>query len=310
MNKSDIKLSTLLMALLFYSFFIACNTEIKNVDDLKQKIQNQLKPLDGTFSVAYKSIGSSIGQEDMILIGAFERFHAASTMKTPVLIELYKQEEEGRFSVRDSVEVINEFTSIADGSKFTMEVDEHSEPYLFNKIGSKVTLYDLAYHMITESSNFATNILIEILDAKRITRSMRLLGAEKIEVLRGVEDLKAFDLDMNNITTSADLMVIFDALASDTLISKQANTEMIEILKDQKHNDMFPAKLPKETVVAHKTGWITGVNHDSGIIYLPDGNRFVLVFLSKETTDRAKVLDAAANIARLVYDYELNKKRE
>lgn len=304
------KLYSKLIPVFFLLLIVGCAQKPTTIDDLKLEIEAQLEPLDGVFAVAYKDVGSEIGKENAIFINTFERFHAASTMKTPVLIELYKQAEEGRFSVNDSIEVINRFTSIADSSTFTMEVDAESEPFLFDKIGQKTTLYDLAYQMITESSNFATNILIEILDAKKVTNTVRQLGAEKIEVLRGVEDLKAYDLDMNNITTAADLMVIFEALASDTLISQEANAEMIEILKDQKHRNMFPAKLPDEAVLAHKTGWITGVNHDSGIIYLPNGKRFVLVFLSKETTDRDAVLEASANIAKLIYDFELSQSGE
>ena len=83
---------------------------------------------------------------------------------------------------------------------------------------------------------------------------------------------------------------------------------MLEILKEQQYNDMIPLKLPIGTVVAHKTGWITGVHHDSGIVYTPSGGRFVLVFLSKNAPDRPAVLDASADIAKLIYDFEIRDK--
>ena len=102
-----------------------------------------------------------------------------------------------------------------------------------------------------------------------------------------------------------DLLAIFTSLKSDTLISAQANKQMIEVLKAQHYNDMIPAKLPEGTEVAHKTGWITGVHHDSGIVYLPDGRSFVLIILSKEAPDREAVLNAGANISRMLYEFEL-----
>ena len=168
-----------------------------------------------------------------------------------------------------------------------------------------MTLYTLAYEMITRSSNFATNVLIDYLDAEKVTSTMRDLGADSIEVLRGVEDLKAFRQGLSNSTTAIDLLVIFEQLASDTLVNEHANKEMISILKDQKHNDMISAKLPEGTAVAHKTGWITGVHHDSGIVYTNEdkGEGYILIFLSKNAPDREAVLNTSADISKLLFDH-------
>lgn len=281
--------------------FSTCSPHPHSLPALEEAINLRLAAVEGDFAVAYKSISRPA---DTILINPDMRFHAASTMKTPVLIEVYKQAAEGVFSVNDSVLVKNEFRSIVDGSPFSMELSEEEEGSLFTLVNKKSTIYNLAYEMITRSSNFATNLLIDIVDAKKVTQTMRELGADSIDVLRGVEDLKAFDAGLNNTTTARDLLIIFEQLAGDSLISPAANKEMIAILKDQKHNDMFPVKLPPETPAAHKTGWITDTFHDSGIIYTPEGGRFVLVFLSKNVTDKDAALDAAADIAQLVYNYE------
>lgn len=291
------------LSLIFlFLLFSACSntTPPESISDLEEMITNRLADLEGEFAVAFQSMDDSSAT---ILINVDERFHAASTMKTPVLIELFKQHEEGEFSIHDSITIRNEFSSIVDGSAYSMEVSEDSEADLYDNIGKQATIYDLSYQMMTRSSNLATNILIEVVGADNVNETMRELGADSIEVLRGVEDLKAYEQGLNNTTTARDLLKMFEALASYNFLSEESHDEIISILKGQVHNDMFPAKLPNETEVAHKTGWITGVHHDSGIIYLPDGKAFVLVFLSKNAPDTEEVRDAAADIAKWSYDF-------
>ncbi len=278
--------------------FTACTTE-SPLAQLEQQIKAELAKEKGIFAVAFKNLS----KDEEILISARDSFHAASTMKTPVLIELYKQAATGKFSLQDSVLVKNEFKSIVDGSLYSMDIDDDSEGQLYDAIGKKRTIADLAYDMIIYSSNLATNILIELVDAKKVTQSMRELGAPDIEVLRGVEDNKAYELGLSNSTTAFDLMAIYEKLAKGEVVSEQASQEMIDILLDQKFNEIIPAHLPKEVKVAHKTGVITAVHHDSGIVLLPDGRRYVLVLLSRELGDFDSGTAKMADISKMIYDY-------
>tara|TARA_R110001599_G_scaffold1889_1_gene9478 strand:+ start:8339 stop:9244 length:906 start_codon:yes stop_codon:yes gene_type:complete len=282
--------------------FLACSDTNRSIqlNELKEKIDLELSTLEGDFAIAYQDISHP---EQQILINVDERFHAASTMKTPVLIELYKRAENTDLDLHDSILIKTEFKSIVDGSPFSMEVSEDSEKDLYRNLNKNTTFYNLAYEMITRSSNLATNILIDYLDAEKVTSTMRDLGADSINVLRGVEDLKAYRQGLSNTTTARDLLVIFEHLSSDTLISKEANKEMLDILKDQVYNDMISAKLPEGTEVAHKTGWITNVHHDSGIVYTSKDEGYILIFLSKNAPDREAVLEAAANISEMIYNY-------
>jgi beta-lactamase class A len=184
-----------------------------------------------------------------------------------------------------------------------MEVDEDSEGQLYNKIGGKTTLYQLIYDMITYSSNLATNILIEMADAKKVTQKVREIGAKNIQVLRGVEDQKAYDLGLNNKVTARDLMLIFEKIGEGKWISESACRQMIDILKQQHFNELIPALLPKEVIVAHKTGWITKHSHDSALIILPDGRKYALVILSKGWESNDLATEILANSSRYVYDY-------
>jgi beta-lactamase class A len=276
----------------------SCNSE-KNTRQLEQKVKSELGKNKGTFAVAFKDL--TTGQE--LLINEHETFHAASTMKTPVMIEVFKQAGEGKFSLEDSLTVKNEFKSIVDGTPYSLNPQDDSEQELYRQSGNKQTLSSLVYNMIIVSSNLATNIVIEKVDAKNVTKTMRDLGAKDIQVLRGVEDSKAFEKGMNNTTTAYDLMLIFEKIGKDEMVSQSASQAMIKILLDQRFNEIIPAKLPGDVKVAHKTGNITGVQHDSGIVFLPDGRRYVLVLLSKGLEDEKASIESMAKVSEIIYDY-------
>jgi beta-lactamase class A len=280
-----------------------CTTSKKALRTLQSDIQKELVGKKGTFAVAFKDLKT--GRE--IRINDKETFHAASTMKTPVMIEVYKQAAEGKFSLNDSIELKNEFKSIVDGSPFSLDSADDSEYELYKHIGEKRTIGALLYQMIIVSSNFATNLIIEKVGASNVTKSMRQLGANDIQVLRGVEDNKAFEKGLNNTTTAHDLAVIFEKIAKGKAVNADACHAMINILLDQKFNEIIPALLPSNVKVAHKTGSITHVHHDSGIIILPDGRKYVLVLLSKDWEDEKQTIQTMANISLLIYSYVTEK---
>lgn len=241
--------------------------------------------------------------DESLFILENESFHAASTMKTPVMIEVYKQASLGKLSLRDSIPVKNEFKSIVDGSSFSLNAADDSEQQLYAAIGKKKPLADLVYDMIIHSSNLATNLVIELVDARQVTRTMRQLGAKDTQVLRGVEDTKAYQKGLNNTTTAHDLLVIYEKLALGEAVSQRASDEMIQTLLDQTDRSIIPARLPASVKVAHKTGNITGVHHDSGIVYLPNGKKYVLVLLSKNLRDFDEGTSTLARVSELIYQY-------
>jgi len=267
------------------------------LESTKSAIEAKLKTVEGEFAVAFKDLQTG----KTLFINEKENFHAASTMKTPVMIEVYKQAKAGKFKLTDSILVKNEFKSIVDGSPYSMDIADDSGDGMYKMIGKKMTIYDLTYQMIIVSSNLATNILIDLVDAKNANQSMRALGAKDIQVLRGVEDQKAFDKGLSNTTTAYDLMVIFEKIAQNKVIGKKSCEEMRKILFDQKFNEIIPEKLPKTVKVAHKTGSITGVQHDSGIVYLPDGRKYVLVLLSKKLKNADAGVKVLAEVSEMIY---------
>ena len=268
--------------------------------EVEEIIQDRFSEVEGDFAVAFQSLDNP---DEQLLINANEEFHAASTMKTPVMLEVYKQSESGEMNLDDSILVKNEFYSIVDSSTYSLSPEDDSYDALYEQLGAEQSIRDLVYHMIISSSNLATNIVIEEVGADQVTQTLRDLGANDIQVRRGVEDTKAYRQDLNNTTTAHDLMRLFEAIAQHKVVSAEGSQEMIDILLDQRFNDIIPAQLPADVKVAHKTGWITGLHHDSGIVYLPDGRSYVLVLLSKNLTDEEAGVQALADVSKILYNY-------
>jgi beta-lactamase class A len=229
-------------------------------------------------------------------------FHAASTMKVPVMMEVYRQASAGKFSLDDRIPVKNDFISIADASHYSITADSDSDQSLYNKIGQTETIRELVRLMIDVSSNLATNILIERVGAQRVMELMHEIGANSIRVLRGVEDSKAYERGLNNSTTARDLMIVLRHIAERRAVSKKASDEMIKVMLDQKFNEGIPAGLPSEARAAHKTGSITKINHDAAIVYLPNRKPYVLVVLTRGIEDEKRAHKLIADISRTVYD--------
>ncbi len=300
---------TYLLLLAGLCLLAACQNQqaVENAETSLETLESEIAQLfagvDGEFALAFQMPGDT---STRLLVNAKESFHAASTMKTPVMIEVFKQAESGGLSLNDSILLKNEFYSIVDSSTYSMEVSRDSEGELYTALGQQWPVRDLVIRMITRSSNLATNLLIEHADARKVTQTMRELGAPDIQVLRGVEDMKAFEQGLSNSTTAFDLMMIYTALGNNQVASPEATREMLDILLSQEYNDIIPGKLPEEVQVAHKTGWITGVRHDSGLVMLPDGRQYALVILSKEVTDMDATVEMMATASRKVYDFVMN----
>ena len=227
--------------------------------------------------------------------------HAASTMKLPVMMELFRLSEKKQLDLQYPLTIKNTFYSIVDGSEYRLRKEDDSDEEVYRRLGQTMTVLELIDHMITWSSNLATNLLIEKARPENINKLMRELGAKDIQVLRGVEDTKAFQAGKNNTTTAYDLMVLLRVLAENQFVSKRACAKMVKILSAQHFNDGIPAGLPRGVRVAHKTGEITRHKHDAGIVYLPGRKPYVIVVLTKGLAEEKRSNELIAAISRLVY---------
>jgi len=283
--------------------FAAAALVPQTADSLRETILTRVAASPGaTVGVSFLDMqsGESLG------INADTSFHAASTMKIPVMIEVLRRAQRGAFSLDQGVLLVNEFNSLADGSPFTLIASEDGDTALYGRVGQRVTIRELMRRMITRSSNLATNQLIALVGADKVTTGAREIGASHISVLRGVEDIKAFERGMINTTTSADLAVLLAAIERGKVLSPASSAEMREILLAQEFNEKIPAGLPAGTRVAHKTGEITAVSHDAAIVYPPGRKPYVLVVLTRGLREGKESAALIADISRIVWSHITN----
>jgi beta-lactamase class A len=271
-----------------------------NVDSLKTAILARIAATPGAVAgVSYRDLQTG----ETLDLSADTVFHAASTMKVPVMIEVLRRAQAGAFSLDQQILLVNQFASLADGSPFSLNMADDGDSVLYGKIGERVPIRELLQRMIVRSSNLATNQLIELVGAANVTATARSLGASRISVLRGVEDQKAFDRGMINTTTSADLATLLEGIEKGTVLSSSNSSVMREILLAQEFNDKIPAGLPPGTRVAHKTGEITAVSHDAAVVYPPGRKPYVLVVLTKGIRESAVSGALIADISRVVWNH-------
>jgi beta-lactamase class A len=277
-------------------FTVMTSSAPQTVDDLDARVRSLIAKSGAEVAVAFRTLD---GRSEL-LIDVDKPFHAASTMKVPVMIELFRQAEAGMLKLDEPLAIRNEFHSIVDGSVYKLSEGDDSDSEVYANAGKTMTLRRLNELMITVSSNFAANLLIERLGVENVKATVKRLGAKGMKVLRGVEDGKAFEKGLNNETTARGLAALFEKLAAGKAVSPSADREMIAVLSRQKFNDAIPAGLPAGTRVAHKTGSITRIQHDAGIVYGP--RPYVLAVLVRGIEDEKASKGLIADISRTIWE--------
>ena len=234
-------------------------------------------------------------------------FHAASTIKLTILLTLVRAAETGRLRLTDRLHVRNRFRSQGDGQPFFLHADRDGDPDLYKHVGRTASLAALAETMIVRSSNLATNLLTEHLGVPFITETLAAAGLESLRCTRGVEDEAAFAKGLNNQVTAAGLLELFRRVHEVRIVDGAGRDRIFDILFQQRFNAMIPAGLPDaaKAKVAHKTGEISTVSHDAGMVFLPGRAPYVLVILTEypgpgTATARNK---AVAAISAAVFEY-------
>jgi beta-lactamase class A len=267
---------------------------------LRAGIEQRVAGIPGALvGVAYIDLGSG----DTLFMNADSIMHAASTMKVPVMLRLYREADANSLSLDQKILVRNQFASIVDGSRYSLDSTADGDTTMYHYVGDSVTVRDLVRHMITRSSNLATNTLIALANPDSVNAMMRSMGANRMRVLRGVEDQKAFDARLNNTATARDLATLLRALETGKAASSGATTEMRNVLMAQEFNEKIPAGLPRGVRVAHKTGDITAIAHDAAIVYPAGRPPYILVVLTRGIQKEPLADSLIADISRDIYSY-------
>jgi beta-lactamase class A len=176
---------------------------------------------------------------------------AASTIKIPVMVEVFEQMAEGKVSLNQVVHLTNADRDWGWGELCNAPA------------GSAYTVSQLLWKMITRSDNTATNMLIRLVGRDSINATMRRLGLTHTRVA----DYIRSDGDIRSLRSSAgDMARLLDAIARDELIDPWSSRQMMLILEGQRHNGLLPVPLPKDLKIAHKTGELHDTLNDVGIV--------------------------------------------
>lgn len=226
--------------------------------DSVKKAVGQLQP---GVAVGFQQLGS----EKRLLLGEQRSYEAASLVKLPILVELYRRAEAGQLSLDEEMTFEERFRVGGSG-----EIGQ-------GPAGTRWTLAELGRLMIVKSDNVASDMLLERLGMDLIQRSMGELGLQDTTVQRTIFDFEAIDAGRDNLTSTRDMVRLLALIADQELPGSKA---MRTVLEQQTKNELIPAGLPPLTRVAHKTGELTGLLHDAGIVSTPQGD-YILVLLGE-----------------------------
>ena len=237
-------------------------------------------------------------------------FHAASTIKVAILAGVYAAIHEGRWPPHARLHVRNRFFSAADGSLFRVSPERDANGEVHAAIGKMMRIRELAHHMITTSSNLATNLLLDLVGVETVQGVLDHYHIDGIDFRRGVEDERAFAAGISNRVTARGLVALLRAIEEEKVFSPELSREMIDILHQQEFRSGIPGKLPREVRVAHKTGDISTVAHDAGVVYPRERKPYIVAILTEWSPDVTRRSATIAGASHAIYDALTGRGRD
>jgi beta-lactamase class A len=235
-----------------------------------------------------------VNEKKSLLINADEIFPAASLIKVPVMLGIFDQVQAKKFSLK---------------KKITYRSNDRAGGYGLMQtypLGTRFSIAKLLTWMIQISDNDATRALVRTLGPETINTFVLSQGFPNSQ-LRSFQKYKKKGKRRKNLTTPAEIMGMLNLIFDESVYDQANARKMINILQTQKLNDNMPRYLPKNTLIGHKTGLLTGVVHDVGIFSLSK-NKYILCILSEGEMTLQKQRGTLGKISRIIYNYfEYNK---
>ena len=220
-----------------------------------------------------------------------------------MLLGVFAAIHRGKLLPQSRLHVRNRFRSAYDSSSFRVLSERDADSQVQAAIGKTMRIGELASHMIIRSSNLATNLLLDLLGLEFLQKVLDDCELSGIDLRRGVEDEVAFEHGINNRVTADGLVELLRLIAEERAFTPDLSRSMLAILHEQEFRSGIPAGLPTTARVAHKTGEISTIAHDAGIVYLPKRKPYVIAILTEweaETTGRSPTIAAASY---MIYEY-------
>lgn len=229
-------------------------------------------------------------------------FHAASTIKVAILLGVYASIHRGWLVPQSRLHVRNRFRSAVDGHPFRVAADRDANSAVHDAVGKMMRVSDLALHMIATSSNLATNLLLDLVGLDTVQRALDEFHVDGIDIRRGVEDERAFERNINNRVTADGLVQLLRLIAEERSYSPELSHQMLDLLHAQEFRNGIPARLPAAVRVAHKTGEISTIAHDAGVVYPPDRKPYVVAILTEWSPDASARKPTIAEASHAIYE--------
>ncbi len=231
---------------------------------MNENILEMIKSIPGKVGFYYKNLIT----QDTLSFQDDIPLQAASVIKIPILIETFSRLQLKTISKTD-IFTINKEDKLPSCGALNYMHD-----------GLQVTLEDLYTLMIILSDNTATNLLIKYLGMEQINTTLKNIGLVHTKLNRLLFDSKQSALGIENYITAGEMGSLLEKMHLGELVSPEASSEMLDILKNQRLNGKIPFFVPGGIKIAHKTGEDSGITHDVAIVYAPQP--FIVCFCSND----------------------------
>lgn len=252
---------------------------------LEEKLKKFIDEQKGNVAVFVKDLKT--GRE--IKINADMQFPSASIIKIAIMSELFNKINEGVYTLDDEIEIKEEMLTGGDGILKELNY------------GHRFTLKEICTLMIIVSDNMATNILIDLLGMDNINFNAKKLGMKKTSLQRKMMDSLAVKQGRNNFTSAEDFAMILELIYKGENVNETYSSMMLNILKKQQVRGRLDLYLPEEVLIAHKTGDLDFLEHDGGIVFLPD-REYIICVLTNEVKSNKDGREIIGEISKMVYD--------
>jgi beta-lactamase class A len=242
--------------------------------------------LDGILGLALKDLKTG----KTFLINEREVFPQASSIKIAILLEAFKQAEEGRLQ-------LDEFIALEESRK----VAGSGVLYYLGRPSLRLSVRDTAVLMVVLSDNTATNLLIDKVGMEAVNKRLDVLGLAKTRLRRKMMDLKAAAEGRENVSTPLEMMTLLEKLWKGDVLKEPYRKDLLEILTIPKDSPLR-AGVPEGIAVAEKPGELEAVRCDSGIVQLT-WRPYVICVMTTYLKHDADGNQAITRISRLAYEH-------
>lgn len=253
---------------------------------LQQDIAKEVEEIDGVMAVGIYDLKTGT----WVMARGDEVMPQASSIKITVLLELYRQVQQGKLKLEDTYIVRQE------------DIVQDSDMLGALSPGSRITLRDLATMMMAVSDNGATNVLIDRVGMENVNRTLQELGLRTTKLRRKMMDLKAAGEGRENISTVREMVTLLRLIYEGKVLSPQLTADFWKMLATYKKDSHMRRAVPEDVVVASKHGWLEGVRAESGVIFVKD-RPFVISVMTTYLQDEKDGEEAISRITKKAFHY-------